>query len=96
MQEKAIASRVAMERATVATRAGRRIAFTNSNALVGRLRGTIGVKSGFTSLAGKCVIAATERDGHRVWLVMLDAPNRWWVADGMIEAAFARLQRGGP
>jgi hypothetical protein len=27
---------------------------------------------------------------------MLDAPNRWWVADGMIEAAFARLQRGGP
>ncbi|MEO8307990.1 MAG: serine hydrolase [Pseudomonadota bacterium] len=95
MRSPEIASRVALERASVTTIAGRHITFTNNNALVGRLRGTIGLKSGFTNAAGKCVIAVVERDGHRIWLVMLDAPNRWWVADGMIEAAFSRPQREG-
>jgi D-alanyl-D-alanine carboxypeptidase (penicillin-binding protein 5/6) len=93
MRQPQIAMRVGIARAAIATIGGRHIAFTNNNALVGRLRGTIGVKSGFTAAAGKCVIALTERDGHQVWLVMLDAPNRWWTADAMITAAFSELER---
>lgn len=96
MQRPEIASRVALGTGSVTTLAGRHFQFTNNNALVGRLRGTIGAKSGYTQAAGKCVIAVAERDGRRVWLVMLDAPDRWWVADGMIEAAFARLSVGTP
>jgi D-alanyl-D-alanine carboxypeptidase (penicillin-binding protein 5/6) len=95
MERPEVATRVARTDASVTTAGGRRIHFSNNNALIGRLRGTIGVKSGFTSAAGKCVIALAERDGHRVWLVMLDAPNRWWIADGMIEAAFAKLASDG-
>jgi D-alanyl-D-alanine carboxypeptidase (penicillin-binding protein 5/6) len=89
-----IARRVALPEARIATLAGRELAFTNGNLLVGRVAGVIGVKSGFTSRAGKCVIALAVRGTHRVWLVMLDAPNRWWVAAGMIEAAFEQAGAG--
>jgi serine-type D-Ala-D-Ala carboxypeptidase (penicillin-binding protein 5/6) len=65
----------------------------NSNALLGRLAGTRGVKTGYTAAAGKCVIALVERDGHEVLLVLLNARDRWWVAHGMVEQAFARLRR---
>jgi serine-type D-Ala-D-Ala carboxypeptidase (penicillin-binding protein 5/6) len=95
MQRDEIAHRVSRERASIVTLSGRKISFTNNNALVGRTPGAIGVKSGFTSAAGKCVIALTERDGRRVWLVMLDAPNRWWTAEGIITAAFASMAHGG-
>ena len=90
-----IAKRVGRARDSVVTLDGRKISFTNNNALVGRTPGTIGVKSGYTSAAGKCVIALAERDGHRVWLVMLDAPNRWWAAEGIITAAFDSVANGG-
>ena len=51
----------------------RRLEFANGNALVGRTDGVIGMKSGFTSRAGKCVIAVAVRGPHSVWLVMLGA-----------------------
>jgi D-alanyl-D-alanine carboxypeptidase (penicillin-binding protein 5/6) len=71
--------------------ADRRRQFTleNKNALIGRFPGAIGVKSGYTRMAGKCVIALAEREGVRVLLVLLNAPNRWWDAHGVLERAFA-------
>lgn len=81
-------SRVAMEHATVSTLGGREFSFDSSNALLGRLEGARGVKTGFTSKAGKCVVALAERDGCRVLAVLLDAPDRWWAAAAMIEEAF--------
>ncbi|MCC7548274.1 MAG: D-alanyl-D-alanine carboxypeptidase [Burkholderiales bacterium] len=65
----------------------------NTNALLGRLPGAAGVKSGFTSRAGKCILALARRDGHEVLLVLLNAPDRWWDAHGLAEAAFAHLSR---
>lgn len=65
----------------------------NSNALLGRLPGTRGIKTGYTAAAGKCVIALVERDGHQVLLVLLNARDRWWAAHGMVEQAFTRLRR---
>lgn len=59
------------------------------NALLGRLEGTRGVKTGYTTKAGACVIALVERKGRRVILVLLNAKNRWWTAHQMIEQAFA-------
>jgi D-alanyl-D-alanine carboxypeptidase (penicillin-binding protein 5/6) len=94
MRHAEIARRAALPSARIATLAGRELVFTNGNLLVGRVDGVIGVKSGFTSRAGKCVIALAVRGAHRVWLVMLDAPNRWWVASGMIEAAFEQAVAG--
>jgi len=69
---------------------GKRFFLENKNELIGRYRGAVGVKTGFTGRAGKCLAALAERDGKRVLLVLLDAPDRWWKAEEMLDAAFAR------
>ncbi|HEY6641426.1 hypothetical protein [Povalibacter sp.] len=86
-----IAALVATPQAELVTRAGRRIRFANTNHLLGRLDGTVGLKTGYTSQAGQCLIAYTRRDGHDVWLVMLGGTQRWWQAHGMINDAFATV-----
>jgi D-alanyl-D-alanine carboxypeptidase (penicillin-binding protein 5/6) len=56
----------------------------------------VGVKTGFTPRAGKCLVAVAERDGGRVLLVLLNAPDRWRMAEEMLDAAFARRERSAP
>jgi D-alanyl-D-alanine carboxypeptidase (penicillin-binding protein 5/6) len=34
------------------------------------------VKTGFTADAGRTIVASAMRDGHRVYVVLLDAPDR--------------------
>jgi D-alanyl-D-alanine carboxypeptidase (penicillin-binding protein 5/6) len=61
----------------------------NKNELVGRYPGAIGIKTGTTPKAGKCLIALAEREEKRVMLVMLKAPERWWQAVAILDQAFA-------
>ena len=61
----------------------------NTNALLGRAPGVIGLKTGYTEGAGNCLVALAERDGVRVLAVLLNAPNRWWNAAGLLDRAFA-------
>lgn len=84
---------VATERTTVSTLGGRRFPIESSNALLGRVEGARGVKTGHTSKAGKCVVALAERKGCRVVAILLDAPDRWWAAAALIEKAFAECGR---
>lgn len=44
----------------------------NKNRLLGSLDGCIGVKTGYTSKAGRCLVSACERDGLRVVCVVLN------------------------
>jgi D-alanyl-D-alanine carboxypeptidase (penicillin-binding protein 5/6) len=67
----------------------REFSLENKNLLIGRYRGAIGVKTGFTGSAGKCLVALAERGGKRVLLVLLNAPDRWWKAEEILDAAFA-------
>jgi D-alanyl-D-alanine carboxypeptidase (penicillin-binding protein 5/6) len=89
MRNDEIARRVRLTDVEVRTLTGRVFRFHNNNALIGRLPGAKGVKSGFTTQAGKCVMAWVERDGRQVTLVLLNAPDRWWTAAGIVEQAFA-------
>ena len=59
-----------------------------SNLLLGRVSGVDGLKTGYTQKAGKCLIAHGKRNGKEVYLVMLNAPNRWWDADALMNRAF--------
>jgi len=68
---------------------GKKFPLENKNLLIGRYRGAIGVKTGFTGAAGKCLVALAERGGKRVLLVLLNAPDRWWKAEGILDAAFS-------
>lgn len=88
--EARILQRAGAQSGEVRTRAGRRISFHNSNALIGREPQVIGLKSGFTSQAGNCVIALAVEEGHTVVLVLLGAKDRWWEATGMIASALGR------
>ena len=66
----------------------RSFALRNTNELIGRHPDAIGVKSGYTPKAGKCLIALAERGGVRVLLVLLNVPNRWWDAHAALDRAF--------
>lgn len=68
---------------------GRSFTLRNTNALLGRYPGAIGLKTGHTPGAGNCLVALAERDGVRVLAVLLNAPNRWWNAVGLLDRAFA-------
>lgn len=70
------------------TNGRRRFHFGNTNALIGRYEGAIGVKTGTTGRAGHCLVALAERNGVRVLVVMLKARNRWWTAVGLLDRAF--------
>ena len=88
-----IAQITAQERATISTATGRSLAFRNTNQLLGRLDGVVGLKTGYTQHAGHCLIAVAEQSGHRVWLVLLDSQRRWWTAHRIITDAFATAGR---
>ena len=83
-----IARLVALPAVEFSSRAGHRYRLTNTNLLVGRLEGVLGMKTGYTSEARRCLIVLAERDKHKVWLVMLGSENRWWGAHRMINEAF--------
>ncbi len=83
---------VAMVQTTAATVDGKRtFDLVNSNELVGRYPGAIGVKTGYTQRAGKCLVALAQREDASVILVLLNAPDRWWSAVDMLDYAFAHL-----
>ena len=92
----AFAKMAGLEDGWIATAdAGKKFPLENKNLLIGRYRGTKGVKTGFTGRAGKCLAAFAERDGKRVLLILLNAPDRWWKAEEILDAAFA-LGSGAP
>ena len=77
------------EKVSFRTAQGRAFTLRNTNALLGRYEGAIGLKTGYTEGAGNCLVALAERDGTLVLAVLLNAPNRWWNAVGLLDRAFA-------
>ncbi len=57
------------------------------------LDGAIGVKTGFTSKSGRCLVGAAERDGLRFITVTLDAPNDWNDHKKLMELGYDSLER---
>jgi D-alanyl-D-alanine carboxypeptidase (penicillin-binding protein 5/6) len=80
---------VAKARVQITTADGKRsFQLRNKNALIGTYAPAIGVKTGYTNRAGKCLIALAQKQGVQVMVVMLNAKSRWWDAIGIIENAF--------
>jgi D-alanyl-D-alanine carboxypeptidase (penicillin-binding protein 5/6) len=91
MQQPAFARAVAKREVAFHTLTGRPLRKASGNLLLGRVPGTVGVKSGFTNRAGKCLVAMVRRGEDEVVVVLLNAPDRWWSASILIDDAFAAL-----
>ncbi|HSQ52354.1 MAG TPA: D-alanyl-D-alanine carboxypeptidase family protein [Nitrospiraceae bacterium] len=68
----------------------RHIALYNTNELL-LDRTVTGVKTGYTSKAGRCLIASTFENGHRVLLVALNVADQWEQAARMLRYGQAVL-----
>ncbi len=64
----------------------------NSNKLLQYYDGCIGVKTGFTDKAGRCLVSAAERDGVRLIAVTLNAPDDWNDHKKMFDYGFSTVK----
>ena len=55
---------------------GRHMACYNTNVLLNKYQGCIGIKTGFTRQAGSCLASAATRDGITLYLILLNSRSR--------------------
>lgn len=60
----------------------------NVNSFLNRYPGADGMKTGFTDEAGRTLAASATRDGRRLHVVLLNAPNRFADAAALLDWAF--------
>jgi serine-type D-Ala-D-Ala carboxypeptidase (penicillin-binding protein 5/6) len=73
------------ERAIITPVSGHRAyVLHNTNRLLGRIPGVEGIKTGFTSKAGRCLIAKVSQNGSDLLLVILNSKRRWNTATNLI------------
>ena len=72
-------------------RGSRTISMYNSNALVGQYAGADGVKIGYTRSAGNTIVGSATRNGHRVIVVLLNAPEHQADCRELLDWAFANF-----
>lgn len=61
----------------------------NSNKLLKQYEGCIGMKTGFTDNARRCLVSAAERDGVTLIAVTLNAPDDWNDHKKMLDYGFS-------
>lgn len=64
----------------------------NSNKLLKMYDGCIGVKTGFTDSARRCLVSAAERDGCTLIAVTLNAPDDWNDHKKLLDYGFERVK----
>src|SRR6185503_13866618 len=67
---------------------GRIYLFNNNPLLRTGYPGTIGVKTGFTDAAGRCLVAAAQRGGRRLGVVLLHSPDPGRQAQVLLDRGF--------
>lgn len=63
--------------------------FTNKNKLLWNYEGCIGMKTGYTELAGRTLVSAAERDGMTLVCVTLNDRNDWVDHSALFDHGFA-------
>lgn len=65
---------------------------TNVNALLGKIPGVAGIKTGWTEEAGENLVTLVERDGRRIIVVVLKSRNRFADTEQLINWVFANYE----
>lgn len=68
----------------------------NRNELIGTYEGTTGIKTGFTELAGLCLVASVERDGRTLYAVVLGSEDRVADSRALFDHGFTAFARPTP
>ena len=66
---------------------------TNKNKLLSTYPGALGVKTGYTKAAGRCLVFAAERDGMTALGAVLNCPDWFDEAAAILDRGFADWQR---
>ena len=67
----------------------------NTNHLLGRYRGMVGIKTGWTEAAGGCLAGAAERDGVTLISIVMNAINgdaRFSDTAALLDYGFSRVR----
>ena len=64
--------------------------YLNKNLLLGTYRGADGVKTGWTTLAGHCLVASAHRGDRRLIAVVLHANDPYRDARRLLDFGFAQ------
>jgi len=62
---------------------------TNTNQLLGRVPGVLGIKTGYTDAAGEALITLIDRDSRRTLIVVLKSTNRFGDTESLINWIYA-------
>ncbi|SDB38451.1 D-alanyl-D-alanine carboxypeptidase (penicillin-binding protein 5/6) [Ruminococcaceae bacterium FB2012] len=65
---------------------------SNTNRLLGMCEGCIGVKTGFTDKAGRCLVSACEREGSTLICVTLNDKNDWEDHKALYDRCFGLMR----
>jgi D-alanyl-D-alanine carboxypeptidase (penicillin-binding protein 5/6) len=63
--------------------------YVNNNFLLREYTGANGVKTGYTSASGWCLVASATHHGRRLIAVVLDSPNMYADAKGLLNLGFS-------
>lgn len=64
----------------------------NSNKMLSRYDGAVGIKTGFTDNARRCLVSAAERDGVTLIAVTLNAADDWNDHTKMLDYGFSKVK----
>jgi len=65
----------------------------NQNKLLESYRGADGVKTGWTTPAGRCFVGSATRDDYRLIVAVLNAPDMWEDATKLLDYGYEAFQR---
>lgn len=72
--------------------AGDKRTVKNKNKLLWNFADATGVKTGYTSDAGKCYVGSANRNGMHIVTVVLSCPDMWKDAQALLEDAFSEYR----
>ena len=64
-------------------------AWKNKNKMLWELPGAVGIKTGFTTAAGRCLVTAAQREGMTLVSVVLNSPDMYARTAELLENAFS-------
>jgi D-alanyl-D-alanine carboxypeptidase (penicillin-binding protein 5/6) len=92
LEDEVLAEIVAMRAATIASDQ-RTAVLENTNILLGDYVGAVGIKTGFTALAGNVLVAAARRDDRMVVAVAMNSDDAFADTTWLLDRGFKELAR---